>query len=456
MRLPALAAALAALALASPASAQKKEPSFPYPLKTSALSNGLTVVRVPFDSPGLVAYYTVVRVGSRNEVEEGHTGFAHFFEHMMFKGTPSWPEGKREAVLGRLGFNENAFTSDDITVYHLTGPSSGLERLIELEADRFRNLDYSEQTFQTEAKAVNGEYLKSAANPRLKIREALGAAAFTRHPYRHTTIGFYEDIQKMPGYYQYSKEFFRRWYTPDNTLVFVVGDFDDGALMGLIEKHYGPWRGKAARVQIPVEPPQKKERAAQVEWPTPTLPRHLHAWHTPASTLKSMDGAVQNVLAPYLSGPTSPLYKTLVLEEQLTETVGSDFYDHRDPTLFSLTATLKDEKHRAEVKAAFDDAVRELASGKVDERRVQDVKDNLRYGLLMALETPSETALQLAYHAGIFGSADALDAHLRNISRVTPQQLVAFARKHLKDSNRTVLTFTFKPAGDSAKSEAHR
>src|SRR6478672_7291290 len=132
-----LASAVLALALAAP-------PALPVQLKTTKLKNGLTVVRVPFASPGLVAYYSVVRVGSRNEVEPGHTGFAHFFEHVMFKGTKAWPEGTREALLGKLGFAENAYTSDDVTLYHVSGPNTGLDQLIEVEADRFKNLEFSE------------------------------------------------------------------------------------------------------------------------------------------------------------------------------------------------------------------------------------------------------------------------------------------------------------------------
>ena len=184
-----LVSASLALTLAVPAFGQPSRTFFPYPLHTTVLPNGLTVVRVPFNSPGLAAYYTVVRVGSRNEVEAGHTGFAHFFEHMMFKGTPTHPEGERESQLGKLGFNENAFTTDDVTVYHVVGPSSALKTLIELEADRFQNLSYPEPVFQTEAKAVLGEYHKNAASPRLKIEETLAATAFTRHPYQHTTLG---------------------------------------------------------------------------------------------------------------------------------------------------------------------------------------------------------------------------------------------------------------------------
>src|SRR4051812_8865543 len=239
---------LALLALCGVVSAAPAKPLFPYPYKTTVLKNGLSVTRVPFNAPEQVAYYSVVRVGSRNEVEKGHTGFAHFFEHVMFKGTKNWPEGTRDALLGKLGFSENAFTSDDVTVYHVTGPTSGLRQLIDVESDRFMNLDYSEATFQTEAKAVLGEYHKNAANPGLKIEETVLATAFTKHPYQHTTLGFYEDIQAMPSRYEYSKEFFKRWYTPDNTMLFIVGDFDDAKLMADIEKAYGGWSGKAATI----------------------------------------------------------------------------------------------------------------------------------------------------------------------------------------------------------------
>ncbi|MHB8875213.1 MAG: M16 family metallopeptidase [Myxococcaceae bacterium] len=423
-----LAAALALLALAGPASAQKPKPFFPYPLKVTALQNGLQVVRV----------------GSRNEVEPEHTGFAHFFEHVMFKGTKAWPEGTRDALLARLGFNENAFTSDDVTVYYVNGPSSGLSRVVEVEADRFKNLDYSEQTFQTEAKAVLGEYHKNAASPGLKIDEELSSTAFTVHPYRHTTMGFYEDIKKMPGYYEYSKQFFKRWYTPDNTLVFIVGDFDDDKLMEQLQQAYGPWQGTAAQVAIPPEPPQKEPRRVHIDWPTPTLPRHLVAWHTPAASTKTMDGAIQSVLSAYLAGPTSPLYKDLVLERQLCESVGSGYSEHRDPSLFSLSATLKEEASRAAVQAAFDAAVKELSSGKVDKKRVGDVKDNLRYSLLMSIETPDHVAMPLAYYAGVLCAPDALVLIYQRIAKVKPADLPAFARRYLVDTNRTVLTLAPK------------
>ena len=437
-------ALLAALGLSTPALAK---PLFPWTPKTTRLKNGLTVVRLPFKSPGMVAYYSVVRVGSRNEVEPGHTGFAHFFEHVMFKGTKAWPIGTRDALLGKLGFAENAWTSDDLTVYHVTGPSSALPQLVEVEADRFQHLEYSEETFQTEARAVLGEYHKSASNPGLKLAEALRATAFKAHPYRHTTLGFYEDIQAMPTRYAYSKEFFKRWYTPDNVVLVVVGDFDDAALLALVGKHYGGWSGTTAKVEIPKEAPQTGLRTATVDWKTPTLPRHGHYWRTPAAGAAVKNGALQQVLGGYLAGPVSPLYKSLVLEQQLVESLGESTSQRRDGHLFGIQATLKDEAHRPAVDSALAQAVAELVQGKVDEARVKAVKDNLFYGLLMGLETPDAVATTLALAVGTWGTPDAVERLQQAIRAVTGRDLVAFAKAHLREQNRTALVLTAPEKG---------
>ncbi len=433
---------LLSMLLALPALAAEPPRAFPWPITTTTLKNGLTVMRVPFSSPGLVAYYTVVRVGSRNEVEAGHTGFAHFFEHMMFRGTKRFHEGARSSLIGKLGFTENAFTSDDVTVYTINGPSSQLDTLVDVEADRFRNLEYAEEPFKTEAAAVLGEYNKNAANPALRIEEEVLAAAFSKHTYRHTTLGFLDDIRAMPTRYEYSKQFFKRWYTPDNCVVIVVGDFDDAKLMKAIEAQYGPWQGKAAKVTIPAEPALKGPVDAKVKWSSPTLPRTALYYRTPASTLTSKDGAVMTVLAQYLAGATSPLFKSLVLEKQLVERLSPSFVDHRDPNLFGLEVRLKDEKHRAEVNAAMKQTIDELAKGAVDEKRLTDIRDHLRFGLLMQFESPSEVAESLAWNVGILGSPDALERQQQQLASVTAKELVAFVKTHLNEKNRVTLEFT--------------
>src|SRR5512140_3102608 len=124
--------------------------AFPFPIEMHTLPNGLRVALVPYDSPGLVAYYTLMRVGSRNEVEKGRSGYAHFFEHMMFTGTKQHSAQDYNDTVTRLGLNTNAFTSEDMTVYHLYGPARALPTIIEYEADRFQSLYYDEPAFRTE------------------------------------------------------------------------------------------------------------------------------------------------------------------------------------------------------------------------------------------------------------------------------------------------------------------
>ncbi len=149
----------------------------------------------PTTAPGTVAYYTVVRTGSRDEVEPGHSGFAHFFEHMMFRGTDKYSKDAYNDLLKRMGADSNAFTSDDQTVYHIVGPASQLATMMDMESDRFKNLKYSEDGFRTEALAVLGEYNKSASNPFQPMFEKLRDLAYQKHTYKHTT-------HRLPGRHQ--------------------------------------------------------------------------------------------------------------------------------------------------------------------------------------------------------------------------------------------------------------
>src|SRR6478752_2436275 len=152
--------------------------AFPFPVKEKTLPNGLHVYVVAYDSPGLVAYYSVVRTGSRNEVEAGKSGFAHFFEHMMFRGTDKYSQEAYNAVIKEMGADSSAFTSDDLTVYHILAGNAALAKIVEIEADRFQHLQYKEPEFQKEARAVLGEYNKNASNPMEKMDEALYDNAF--------------------------------------------------------------------------------------------------------------------------------------------------------------------------------------------------------------------------------------------------------------------------------------
>ena len=230
-------------------------------------------------------------------------------------------------------------------------------------------------------------------------------------------------------------------------LLIIVGEFDDTQLMQAVAQHYGPWDRKSASLSVPTEPPQNKERSVHIDWPQSTQPRLTLAWHTPAAKLETADAAIQSVLADYLVGPTSPLYKELVLDKQLAQEIGSDFSIHRDPNLFSLVAILQEERHTAAVRSAFGNAIKDLATGKVDAPRVEAIKSHTRYDVLMHMETAQSVASQLAWYAGIYGTPDALARHLQKVSEVKPSDLVTFTRKYLTAANRTQLTLTPPSAG---------
>jgi zinc protease len=437
MLLSLLAALVAASAPAAPAADASK--AYPFPVEMHALPNGLRVAFIQYDAPGLVAYYTLMRVGSRNEVEKGRSGFAHFFEHMMFRGTKQHSSEDYSQTMTRLGLNTNAFTSEDMTVYHLYGPARSLPTIIEYEADRFQNLSYDEPAFRTEAGAILGEYVKSASNPGQKMYEKMVETAFTRHTYGHTVIGYLKDIENMPSGYEYSRQFFRRYYTPDNTTIFVAGDFDRPATLALIEKAYGGWKGKLDAMPVPREPKQRQSRRAQVDWDKPTLPRIWISWHTSgADDLKR--AAVQNLLNAYLFGPTSTLYQNLVLGKQLVDSMEPTYNDHRDPYLFGVIMVVKDAKNLRTVETAVLREIKNLAGGRVDAKRLEAVRSNLRYSNIMGLDTADSAAVTLAVTTALTGDVSYMNKEFDAVAQVQPRDLQEFAKQHFMDLNRTTVT----------------
>jgi zinc protease len=413
--------------------------AFPFPTETHRLPNGLKVVFVPYDSPGLVAYYTVMRVGSRNEAEPGRSGYAHFFEHMMFRGTKKYPAEKYLDIVTRAGLDSNAFTSEDETVYHLFGPSKALPTIIDIEADRFANLDYSEAQFRTEAGAILGEYAKSQSDPEEKLEEKLLETAFAAHTYRHTVIGYLADIKNMPSGFAYSREFFRRYYTPDNAAIVVAGDFDKKATLALIEKAYGGWKGKLDPVAISAEPPQKEAKRAHLDWPTPTLPRLFLTWHA-GSDLRST--AIGTVLNGYLFGPTSPLHQDLILGRQLVDSMEPYYKTQRDPWLFGAVLRVKDPAQLETVEKRVLEETAALAAGKIDVKRLNAVRSNLKYRVILGLDTANKLAVTLAFTMAPTGDVEYLNKLYAEIDKLQPKDLVAFAKQHLVDGNRTTVTLT--------------
>lgn len=429
---------------AVPGPGRAAEKVFPYPIRQSTLDNGLVVLSVPFDSPGIIAYYTVVRTGSRNEVEKGLSGFAHFFEHMMFRGTERYPQEKYNDVLKSLGAHSNAFTTDDWTCYHLTVPSSALPKVVEIESDRFRNLKYDEPAFQKEARAVLGEYNKGASSPFLILNEAMQDVAYTTHTYKHTTIGFLDDVKDMPNQYAYSKTFFDRWYRPETCTIVVAGDVDHEKLVSLVRSAYGDWPRGRASVTIPAEPAQQELRTKALEWPLPTLPILYLGFHIPAADPDHPDTAALGALAQALFGETSPLYRSLVLEEQKVVLLMADAESKRDPGLFTVVARVRKPGDVAEVRKRIESALAEAASSPIDGSRLAAIKDHLRYAFAGTLDSADAVALAVGYSIATTGRPDAMNDLYAAYDRLTPADLQRAAGRYFAPANESVITLESK------------
>jgi len=439
-----LAALVVLLGQALVGSAKAAEPGsravFAYPIQTTVLENGLTVLSVPFDSPGIIAYYTVVRTGSRNEVEKGLSGFAHFFEHMMFRGTDAYPQDKYNDVLKALGADSNAYTNSDWTCYHMTIPATALATAVEIEADRFQNLKYDEPSFQKEARAVLGEYNKSRSSPFQKLNETMQNTAYTAHTYKHTTIGFLADINDMPNQYAYSKVFFDRWYRPENCTIIVVGDVKNDALVNLVKQYYGGWKRGHARVEIPVEPPQTEPKAARLTWPLPTLPTLHLGYHIPAADPRNPDTAALGALGQAVFGETSPLYQELVLKEQKVVMMEAEAESKRDPGLFAILVRVRKPADLAAVRRRIGAALAEAAKRPIESSRLDAIKSHLRYEFAGSLRTADAVADAVGAAVAITGRPGSINELYDAYDRLTPVDLQRVASRYFQSANETAIT----------------
>jgi zinc protease len=441
----------ASVAIGSPARPARSAPdggpalgqpqsAFPFPVTEKTLPNGLRVYVVRYDSPGLVAYYSVVRTGSRNEVEKGRSGFAHFFEHMMFRGTDRYSADKYNDVIKAMGADSNAFTSDDVTVYHILAGKTALPKIVEIEADRFQNLKYKEAEFQKEARAVLGEYNKSASSPLQKMAEALYDSAFQAHTYKHTTIGFLRDIEDMPNQFPYSLQFFERYYRPDNVVLLVVGDVEPADALAAIEQQYGAWKKGPARPAIPAEPPQTKEKRVALGWKGATLPVLLMGFHAPAFSARNVDVPALEVLAELLFSERAPLYKRLVLKEQRVETLAGSFDRHVDPNLFTVFARIKKPDDLAYVEEAIEEEIARVAKEGVDDKTLAEVSAHARYAFAGSLDTADSVAQVGAEFIGLTGRLASIDEYFAAFRRVTTSDVERVAKVYFTPKNRTVVT----------------
>ncbi len=420
---------------------------FPYNYTVKDLSNGLRVVVVPTDYPNLVSFYTVVQAGSRNEVEENKSGYAHFFEHLMFRGSENYPAGRFDEVMKKAGASSNAYTSDDRTVYHETFAKEDLEEILGLEADRFKNLKFSVEQFKTEAGAVLGEYNKNSASPLFKMYEVLRETAFKDHTYSHTTMGYLKDIKDYPNQYEYALQFFKRFYRPDNVTLVIVGDIVTNDVLATVKKYYGDWKGEDFKQQIPVEPLQKEARKAHIDWDSPTLPYVGVAYRAPAFSDTVKDAAALDLLSAIAFGDNSDLYQKLVLSEQKAVFISPDFDNHLDPELFTVFAQIKDVKDLDYVKNEIIKTYKKYTREKIPQNQLDATRSRLRYGFSLAMNSNDAIAGTLARFIALRRSPETIDKIFTLYDSITPEDIRAAAEKYFVDNSQTVITLTAKNGG---------
>ena len=399
-------------------------------------SNDLKVLLVPRRAAPVVAFMVVYRVGSRNEAV-GHTGSTHLLEHLMFKGTPTFNKHagtQIAAVLQKQGAVFNADTWFDRTRYYEMLPSDQLELAIHLEADRMRNSFIADEDRQSEMTVVRNELERGENDPAGILDERVWAAAFREHPYHHPTIGWRTDVEGVPT--EQLKEFYNRFYHPNNATAIVVGDFDEQVALDLIAKHFEsiPRSPLPIPPMYTVEPPQEGEirftlrRAGQlglvqIGWRTP------EGRHPDIPALSLLD----HVLS---AGVTSRLYQALV-EKELAVSTYTHAYALLDPGLFVLSITLRPGVKHEDAESAALAEIEKLKTEFVTEQELRKAKNIILTHLIYLRDSPFGVVSALGESEGMADWKAYVDFPKR-IEEVTAEDIQRVVNKYFVADSRTV------------------
>lgn len=445
-----LIAILLCLSMLAAAQATPAKKVFAYKYFIDDLPNGMRVITVPTDMPNLVAIYTVVQAGSRNEVEPGKSGFAHLFEHLMFRGSKNFTSEQRDLVLKKAGASSNAYTTDDRTVYHEVFSKEDLDKILQLEADHFRWLSYPEDKFKTETGAVLGEYNKNSANPFSKMYEVLRETAYKKHTYSHTTMGYIKDIEAMPNEYDYSIEFYKRYYRPEYTTMIMVGDLDHAKALASVKKYFGDWERGSYKADIPKEPPQTAPQTAHIDWPNPTLPLIAVAFRGPAYSDTDKDYAALDLMSQIAFGENSDLYQKLVLKEQKVDMIDGGLDAHIDPEMFAVMARVKNVKDMDYVRDQILATYKRYSEELIPQEKLDATRSRMRYSLAMRMNSAEAIAGTLAPYVGLRRTPETLNTLFELADTITPEDIRNVCKKYFVENNRTIVTLATKQ-GNGAK-----
>ncbi len=431
-----------------------------YPVRKKTLPNGLDVVVIETpEFKDVLSVNTMVLAGSGKEQERGKTGFAHLFEHILFRHRHGGVEGGYDDSMNKLGTHNNAWTWFDVTYYHPLTFASNLPSLLELESSRFKALDFSEKTFRTEAGAVLGEYRKNASRSAEKMAERLFALMFPNHPYGHTTMGYYGDVVDMPNHFDTAKKFYDAYYRPNNCVLIVAGDVKAPEVFKLVAPKYADWKASPIPpVQTTGEAP-KKERREHVLWDADVAPSVWVAYRMPAFKPAGRDSAAAELLNELLVSPAAPLYKKLRYEKQTVSSLGfeegSRGFESADPRVLTVSAELFKEKYTAKGKPYFDEVAADIVAG-LDELKsfskqkgakdlLRVVKSKYRYDFLAELSSPETIASTFGWYYRFDRDPQVLDKLLEAVDAVKPEDIDRLAAAQFTPENRVVLTLAYEP-----------
>ncbi|SEL78382.1 zinc protease [Colwellia chukchiensis] len=406
------------------------------------LSNGLRVLIVKTDYPDLVSVQIPVSVGSRDEDQVGKTGFAHFFEHMMFKGSTRYPQAVYADLFKNAGVDNGAYTTNDYTNYHLDFSKDHLASVLEIQADHFKNLTYTAAQFKTEALTVKGEYLKNNANPIRKLLAAVRNEAFESHTYKHTTMGFFEDVEAMPEQLAYGEKFFQQFYKPEYVSLIIVGDVDPTQTLALVEQHWGDWQRGDFVNQIAPEP--KQQTAKYVHEQFAGMPGHwlLVSYKGTDWQPTKKDRAALDLISELYFSKNSALYQELVVDKQLASQMFSYNPATKDVGLRHVFVKVNKEQDLLTVRDAINQTYAKARTSLVAVEKLDKLKSNLKYSFINSLDSSEAIAATLASYMHFNRDPETINYLYNSFDKVSAADILTVANKYFVDENRTTATLS--------------
>ena len=441
-RASAAAAAALTILVAPGSEAAVRPPKLEYSMTT--LPNGMNVVLLEDHSTPIVHLQMWYHVGSKNE-RPGRTGFAHLFEHMMFKGSKNVePEG-HPSYISSVGGQSNAFTNEDATVFWETVPAQYLPLILWLEADRLASLRIDERVFKTERDVVKEERRMRIENqPYRRLQEIIADQTFTTHPYKHPVIGSMKDLEAAS--IDDVREFFQTYYVPNNATAVLVGDFDSKEALGLVTQYLGrvPKADKPVPRDIPKEPKQTAERRVTLheEWPLPAVVIAHHITYD-----GHPDSYPLHIASKILSdGQSSRIYRKLVYEKGLALAAFGGGNIIEDPNLFFAVAIVQPGKTTEETTAALMAELDRLRNEPVSAAELQQAKNQFARDYILGRESIQSKADQLGHAVVIHNDIKTADGEFDIFQGLTAADVQRAARTYFTPENRVVLTILPKGA----------